>query len=117
MSKSKYDDQARIYSQVIGRVWADSEYAENLQKNPRAALAEMGLEFSSDLNIVVKQNDATNLYFALDAQPANAAAQIEIEKAAEFSCFGSVGSLGTAGTACGTLGSAACFGTVGCWDI
>ncbi|MEM0995959.1 MAG: hypothetical protein AAGN35_02720 [Bacteroidota bacterium] len=117
MSKYSHEDQTKIYSQLIGRVWADREYEELLKSNPRAALAQMGLEFPADREIVVKQNDSQNVYFALDAQPVSAAARLEVEQAAEFSCFGTVGTLGTAGTACGTLGSAASFGTVGCYDI
>lgn len=116
MSNLSYQDQSRIYSQLVGRVWADADYAERLKTNPRQALAEIGLEMTNTETIVVKINDASNVYLALDAAPRSSAAQMEIEANAAFSCFGTVGTAGTAGTVGGTLGSAACIGTAGSWN-
>jgi hypothetical protein len=112
-----YEDQSLGYARLVGRAWADPDFAAQLKANPRAVLAGMGIEIAGTQKIVVKQNDKNNVYFALDAQPANQLAQIEIQKAAAFACFGTVGTLGTAGSACGCVGTAASFGTAGSWQL
>jgi hypothetical protein len=54
---------------VIQRSWSDPLFKERLKNNPKAVLAEMGVETPAGLDIEVVENTPAKLYLTLPAPP------------------------------------------------
>ena len=50
---------------LVELAWTDHSFAELLQKNPRQALASIGVEVSPDVEIDVRQQRRDTLYFVI----------------------------------------------------
>lgn len=50
---------------LVELAWTDSEFAELLQKDPRQALASIGVEVSPGIKIEVRQQQRDTLYFVV----------------------------------------------------
>lgn len=51
--------------EVIARVWADESLKIRLMKNPKAVLAEFGLEFSDSVEVQVHENTSSLMHYIL----------------------------------------------------
>ena len=58
------------YAKVVAKAWSDAAYKERLLRDPRAVLAEAGLEVSSSLEIAVVEDSADKRHLVLPAKPA-----------------------------------------------
>jgi len=63
--------QARKYKEaaVIARAWTDEAYRSKLFADPKAALAEMGVEVPSGISIQVVEERPETLQIVLPARP------------------------------------------------
>ena len=63
------DDFQRAYGKVVARAWSDSEFKSLLLTDARAALASVGIEYPSDIEVVVRENNAHEMNLVLPPQP------------------------------------------------
>ena len=92
MAKKNNFDKLR--AKIIVRAWKDPRFKENLLKNPRSALKEMGLDLPEDLQIKVVEDKRSSFTFVLPAPSAqvNQLSDSELEKMAggiktNYHCF------------------------------
>ena len=85
------------YAKVVAKAWSDDTYKERLLRDPRAVLAEAGLEVPSSVEIAVVEDSAQKRHLVLPAKPAEG----EIREEALAGVAGSHCSSGES-PACGT---------------
>lgn len=57
--------RASLERRLVERAWTDPAFAELLQKDPRRALASLGVEVSPGVRIDVRQQRRDTLYFVI----------------------------------------------------
>lgn len=78
-NEAKGSADASLERHLVERAWTDPEFAELLQRDPRRALASIGVQVSPDIKIDVRQQRRDTLYFVippLAATPQDAATVI-----------------------------------------
>ncbi len=89
--KSKED--ITLERRLVELAWTDHAFAELLQKNPRQALANIGVEVSPEVEIDVRQQRRDTLYFVIPplAEPAEDAGkvinQMDLWQSGELFCW------------------------------
>ena len=58
------------YAKVVAQAWSDAVYKDKLLHDPRAVLAEAGLEVPASLEIAVVEDSADKRHLVLPAAPA-----------------------------------------------
>ncbi len=61
---------ADLYAKVVTKAWSDPEYKARLKADPKATLAEAGVDVKEDIEIVVHENTDTTIHVVLPASPA-----------------------------------------------
>ncbi len=64
------DDFQRAYGKVVARAWSDPEFKALLLEDARAALASVGIEYPADVEVHVRENNATEMNLVLPPLPA-----------------------------------------------
>ena len=64
-NKPKASGEASLERRLVELAWTDPDFAERLQKDPRQALASIGVEVSPDVKIDVRQQRRDTLYFVI----------------------------------------------------
>ena len=57
--------QASLERRLVELAWTDPDFAERLRKDPRQALASIGVEVSPDVKIDIRQQRRDTLYFVM----------------------------------------------------
>ena len=57
--------ETSLERRLVELAWTDHSFADLLQKNPRQALASIGVEVSPDVEIDVRQQRRDTLYFVI----------------------------------------------------
>ena len=63
------DDFNAKYGKAVARAWTEADYKAKLLDDPRAALAEVGIEVPAGVNINVAEVDADNMQLVLPPAP------------------------------------------------
>ena len=61
----KSEGNITLERRLVELAWTDNSFAELLQRNPRQALASIGVEVSPDVEIDVRQQCRDTLYFVI----------------------------------------------------
>lgn len=71
-------------AKAIARAWSDPDYRGKLTSDPRAALAEVGVEIPAGTNLKVVEDTADTKHVVLPVSPADAgeASMNDLEKVA-----------------------------------
>ena len=59
-----------IGAQVIAKAWSDPAFKQRLHADPRAALAQMGIEVPAGVEITVVENTPRRFHLVIPVQPA-----------------------------------------------
>ena len=68
-STEENQDFGAKYGKAVVRAWTDADYKAKLLGDPRAALAEVGIELPADMNVNVAEADAENMQLVLPPAP------------------------------------------------
>ena len=63
------DDFTAKCGKAVARAWTDPAYKEKLLGEPRAALAEAGIDVPADMGVQVKEGTAETLHLMLPPPP------------------------------------------------
>ena len=96
-------DWQKGYVQVVAKAWSDDTYKDELLRDPRAVLADAGLEVPSSFEIAVVEDSADKKHFVLPAKPAEG----EISEEALAGAAGGWCSNPNRGACCACVGSCA----------
>ncbi len=58
------------YAKVVTKAWSDPEYKARLMSDPKAVLAEAGVDVKQGIEIEVHENTDTTIHVVLPASPA-----------------------------------------------
>jgi hypothetical protein len=59
----------QVLAKVIAKAWADPDYKKRLMKNPKAVLAEAGIELRPGYRVVIQEGEPNTWHFILPAKP------------------------------------------------
>jgi hypothetical protein len=105
---------ARRMGQVVAGAWADPAYKARLIADPKAVLAEQGIDVPDDIELRVVENTDDVVYLTLPPEPSEDLSDEMLEAAAGGSCLGSSGTAMCVGSVCGTIGTMGSASTYGC---
>ncbi|MCW5315518.1 NHLP leader peptide family natural product precursor [Nostoc sp. KVJ3] len=70
MSEEQAQTRQDIEARIIAKAWKDEAYKQELLTNPKAVIErEFGVEFPSEVNIQVLEENPTSLHFVLPISP------------------------------------------------
>ncbi|MEH1770607.1 MAG: NHLP leader peptide family RiPP precursor [Nostoc sp.] len=76
-AQTRQDIEARI----IAKAWKDEAYKQELLSNPRSVIGrEFGVEFPSDVNVQILEENPTSLHFVLPVSPVSVAQDLSEEE-------------------------------------
>ncbi|MEH1770606.1 NHLP leader peptide family RiPP precursor [Nostoc sp.] len=76
-AQTRQDIEARI----IAKAWKDEAYKQELLSNPRSVIGrEFGVEFPSDVNVQILEENPTSLHFVLPMSPVAIAQELSEEQ-------------------------------------
>ncbi len=61
---------ANAYAKVVAKAWSDPEYKARLKADPKAVLAEAGVDVKKGIEIKVHEDTDTTKHVVLPASPA-----------------------------------------------
>jgi hypothetical protein len=61
---------ANAYAKVVTKAWSDPEYKARLMSDPKAVLAEAGVDVTEGVEIEVHEDTDTTMHMVLPASPA-----------------------------------------------
>jgi hypothetical protein len=70
--------QNQAWSQIVATAWADEAFKARLLADPRAVLAEYGIEVPDEVELVVSEDTDTVRHLTLPASPAGDLADEEL---------------------------------------
>ena len=94
----------------------DPEFRARVDSDPKAVLAERGMEMPADVEVRILANTDDTFYLAFPPDPNVALGDEMLDQVAggkSASTVGTAGSAGCCGTVCGTASSASSAGSVG----
>jgi hypothetical protein len=92
-NEPKASGEASLERRLVELAWTDPDFAERLQKDPRQALASIGVEVSPGVKIDVRQQRRDTLYFVIPptaAKPEDAETvinQMDLWQSGELFCW------------------------------
>lgn len=71
MEKRESDKErhARQYGELIAKAWSDDAFKARLIKNPKAAMAELGIATLAGVEIEVLEGSTKKAYFVIPPEP------------------------------------------------
>ncbi|MEH1770611.1 NHLP leader peptide family RiPP precursor [Nostoc sp.] len=70
MSEQQAQTRQDIEARIIAKAWKSEAFKQELLTNPKAIIEqEFGVEFPADLNVSVREENSTTLYFVLPLRP------------------------------------------------
>ncbi|SMN02395.1 hypothetical protein SPONN_955 [uncultured Candidatus Thioglobus sp.] len=96
------------------KVTYNKELRRKFKKDPYAISKELGMELADDVELIVKENTKTTIYFVFPEQSHSLEnTLLDVQAAgAKVSTLGSVGSAGTASTSGSFFTTFGCLGTI-----
>ena len=70
------------YGKAVARAWTEADYKAKLLDDPNAALAEVGIEVPSGVNVNIVEVDAENVQLVLPPAPEGEIADESLQGAA-----------------------------------
>ena len=83
---SDWEDFNSKYGKAVARAWTEADYKAKLLDDPRAALAEVGIEVPAGVNVNVAEADAENLQLILPPAPEGEICDESLRSAVGGSC-------------------------------
>jgi hypothetical protein len=77
----------RLWSQIVARAWSDEEFKQRLLADPRAVLAENGLEVPEDIEVQMLEDTPTTRTFVLPPPPTDELSDEELVGSATADSF------------------------------
>ena len=69
LDSDKLNEFNAKYGKAVARAWTEADYKAKLLDDPRAALAEVGIEVPAGVNVNVAEVDAENVQLVLPPAP------------------------------------------------
>ena len=69
--KQSLEERRVVLGKVIAQSWSDDDYKANLLDDPRAVLAEAGLNVPDDVEITVTEEKSGHMHLVLPPKPEN----------------------------------------------
>ncbi len=93
--------QERLWGQVVARAWDDEDFRQRLLADPRAVLAEYGMDVPEGMEIKVVEDTPEVCHLVLPASPAGELADEELVGTAVMDSYsGFSGWCGNCGCGC-----------------
>jgi hypothetical protein len=67
--ESDKDRHARQYGELIAKAWSDNEFKTRLMRDPKAAMAELGIGTLPGVEIEVLEGSLKKAYFVIPPEP------------------------------------------------
>ncbi len=99
--------EKRLWSQVVARAWSDEDFKQRLLLNPRAVLAEHGLEMPEDMEVQVMEDGPKVRHLILPPSPAGELADEDLVGSAAMDAY-CIACGGCEGCGCGCGGCEGC---------
>ena len=90
---TKSEGDITLERRLVELAWTDHAFADLLQKNPRQALADIGVEISPEVEIDVRQQRRDTLYFVIPPlaepteDPEKVINQMDLWQSGELFCW------------------------------
>jgi len=95
MSEQEAQTRKDIEARIITKAWKSEAFKQELLTNPKAIIEqEFGVEFPAELNVSVREENSTTLYFVLPLHPQIEGRELS-EEELESVAGGSIGGLVT----------------------
>jgi putative thiazole/oxazole-modified microcin (TOMM)-like peptide len=104
------DEDRSKFARIVAKAWSDDETTQRYVRDPRAVLAEAGIDYPAEAAVPVlppRPDDEFNIE-ALELVAGDG--EIIDPSDPSFHCAGSVGSTSSLACPCGTAFTAGCFG-------
>jgi Nitrile hydratase, alpha chain len=93
--------EERLWGQVVARAWSDEDFKRRLLADPRAVLAEHGIDVPDDVEVRVVEDTPRVRHFTLPPSPAGELADEELVGTAVMDSYsGDSGNCGRCGCGC-----------------
>ena len=76
------EEREKQYGQLIAKAWTDDEFKARLKADPRATLAEVGIEPPAGLEIEVLESTPGKAYLVIPPKPVDELSDADLEKVA-----------------------------------
>lgn len=92
-NEPKTSRETTLERRLVELAWTDPDFAERLRKDPRQALASIGVEVSPGIKIDVRQQQRDTLYFVIPplatnpADAENAINQMDLWDSGDMFCW------------------------------
>ncbi len=63
------EEQDKRYGQLIAKAWADEEFKARLKADPKAAMAEVGMDLAEGVEIEVVESTLEKIYLVIPPKP------------------------------------------------
>ncbi len=63
------EEQDKRYGQLIAKAWADEEFKAKLKADPKAAMAEVGMDLAEGVDIEVVESTPEKAYLVIPPKP------------------------------------------------
>ena len=63
------EEQDKRYGQLIAKAWADEEFKAKLKADPKAAMAEVGMDLAEGVEIEVVESTPEKAYLVIPPKP------------------------------------------------
>ena len=81
------EQQRAAYAKVVARAWSDEAFKDKLKSDPRAALAEHGIEVPAGMKVEILENTPSKLHLSLPRAPEGELSEEELEGVAGGMAF------------------------------
>ena len=113
-AQAQMNPYGQRYLELAARAWADPAFKARLLAEPKAALAEQGIEYPPGVAVEVHESTPATVHLALPPAPSEELSDEQLDAVAGGDCLGSAGSIACVSTICGmTVGTLSTGGTVG----
>ena len=99
MAKTQ-DDRNIAWGKMVARSWEDPDYRDKVLDDPRAALAEAGLDVAPEVKITISACEPDELHLVLPPKPAMS--EMELDDDALVAAVGGGACCSTGCSACGS---------------
>ncbi|MDP5219683.1 NHLP leader peptide family RiPP precursor [Ruegeria sp. 2205SS24-7] len=69
MQKSEVNPTQAAKLEFLNKAWTDKDFALQLEEDPKAALAEFGINFPNGVDVRIVRDTATEKYFHIPVAP------------------------------------------------
>ena len=85
------EEQGKQYGQLIAKAWSDEEFKARLMANPKAAMAEVGMDAPEGVEIEVVESTQEKAYLVIPPKPDGELSDDDLDKVSGGLCAGGMG--------------------------